>query len=70
VGQRLVLEPADWYYGFYPIASVQWRTVCGVGTTEARLTLGNVVQETPSGSGIYAGVIQVFLTRSWVGPSA
>lgn len=67
---RLVLEPADWYYGFYPIASVQGRTVCGVGTTEARLTLGNVVQETSSGSGIYAEVIQVFLTRSWVGPSA
>jgi hypothetical protein len=58
---RLVLEPANWYYNFYPITSAQGRTVCGVGTAEARLTLGNVVRETSAGSGVYAGVIQVFL---------
>ncbi len=58
---RLVLEPANWYYSLYPITSAQGRTVCGVGTAEARLTLGNIVRETSAGSGVYAGVIQVVL---------
>jgi len=58
---RLVLEPADWYYNLLTIASVHGRTSCGVGTTETRMPLGAVVKETSAGSGVYAGVIQVFL---------
>jgi hypothetical protein len=58
---RLVLQPADWYSGFYTIASMQGGAVHGMGTTEARLPLGAIVSETASGSGVYTGVIQVFL---------
>ena len=58
---RLVLEPANWYYNLYPITSAQGRSVCGIGTAQARLTLGNIVRETSAGSGVYAGVIQVVL---------
>ncbi len=58
---RLVLEPANWYYNLYPLTSAQGRSVCGVGTAQARLTLGNIVRETSAGSGVYAGVIQVVL---------
>jgi len=49
----------NWYYNLYPITSSQGRSTCGVGTAEARLTLGNIVRKTSAGSGVYVGVIQV-----------